>query len=872
MDSIKEIMQKTIEKCDICVDGDVISKELLMKTLLEFVSSTIEKEPHNVGFVLHTGSVCFSALMIAYAAISNILYNESSVEDVLSSLEEGDMVLFYTGKDSKKAERYTFSKIADSVEGIEGGPYAVLQQITEKTNSTLYLPKDSWGGIVPYYGGSTRLDGRGIRRESGARDAFIKEVLNLDNRSIVRNIDTSTVVMISKEDANNLIPSLSFKFGKKTLKLTELVPVSYYTEGKNVYQYGGNVAKSEPVLKLASKASVARRLLLQKEINKNIGLIVLDDEVLKKSETELPELINRKSLQYVYICANIDSELAYKFVRGSEDPNIFACTREFLLSNTLPIVETNSTTNMLSKQVDAIIDNEVSTVVLKGNCCWEKYRNLKRSLFAIKSSDYNSEKKEIFIIQAASLVNLFSTAVFSIEELDEAIRNNEIDRVMLTEDRIQAIKDCAATFPSVLKNHSDIVIEQIEEMYESNKTSCEKWEALKNVLGEYRGKRVAIVTPKAYYAIMLQRKITDKRVITVTANRFNNQSLFDVIIVLGNISGTRFDPFRCKASSNIVILLYEIEKHQFKSRAKKAREVERLYNHMSTIEMVEEEGIDKYEIEESAINEMNQIDEEMTVFIEETFTNAAKSYFSHYNNKNIMSDVVSIAKFDSGEVAFFSKNYMAYVLDEERQIVSEVSASELSEGDTIVFTRSNAKTRDVVDELLGKTIEEKRVSDIIIEEYRKSKHWKSSLIQYMKNKNVSAKEIADIMIKNGVSVQEATIRGWLDEDSHTVGPRKVDSIQQVALVTGDEYMFDHANEYFEACAAIRKTRKSIMNSIAKAMLGKITGNIKDEKDSILASVSDNIDKLATILQIEKITHVQESVPVNMINRPIDIED
>ena len=71
------------------------------------------------------------------------------------------------------------------------------------------------------------------------------------------------------------------------------------------------------------------------------------------------------------------------------------------------------------------------------------------------------------------------------------------------------------------------------------------------------------------------------------------------------------------------------------------------------------------------------------------------------------------------------------------------------------------------------------------------------------------------MIKNGVNVQETTVRGWLDEDSHTVGPRHEDSIQQIALLTEDIEMFENAKIYHEACATIRRIRRDILAQIGK---------------------------------------------------------
>lgn len=141
-------------------------------------------------------------------------------------------------------------------------------------------------------------------------------------------------------------------------------------------------------------------------------------------------------------------------------------------------------------------------------------------------------------------------------------------------------------------------------------------------------------------------------------------------------------------------------------------------------------------------------------------------------NRGGMAEIVAIAQFDSDEVAFFSKNYKAYVLDSAGQTAREVKVDELSESDTVIFTRSNARTKDIVDNLLQEIVSTNRIGADAIEAYKKSKVWKDSLIYYMKKNNLSAKNIAKAMIANGVSVQEATIRHWLDEDEHTVGPRK----------------------------------------------------------------------------------------------------
>lgn len=130
MKSIANVMHKLIEKCEVCVNGYVISKELLMSSFSYFLSSTIEKDKHNINIILHTGSICFDAMILAYAAFSDILYDNTDPDEMLHSLSAGDMVLYYR-------KRYVFKGFIKKVDPktsissaviCEDGDYAVLNQ------------------------------------------------------------------------------------------------------------------------------------------------------------------------------------------------------------------------------------------------------------------------------------------------------------------------------------------------------------------------------------------------------------------------------------------------------------------------------------------------------------------------------------------------------------------------------------------------------------------------------------------------------------------------------------------------------------------------------------------------------------------------
>jgi len=446
------------------MNGNIISRELLLSTFYDYILSTMEKGKHNVGIVLHTGSVCFDAIILTCAALSDILYNGAKPDDIVYSLTPGDVVLYY--KNNKKPERCTFKGYVNNLGDMPttaAGNYILLEQ--EKKGNIYYLHKNGWTKVAPYWGNSTSMDGRGLRKENGKRYDFFKYVLEMNGMDIPRIVDTSTVIVMPREKANVLVRGLSIRFNDQEIKLLDLVPVSYFTDGNHEYQYGGNPAKTEPVIKITGKVSVARKLLLQRNGNHNIGLIILGNDSYRKGETEIPELMERKSLQYVYLCTHIDSEGSSILVDTYENAEVFACTKDFLFSNSLQANITNPLTEQLEKQVDVIIDREVNAISVKSIIERDEYRDFKKSMYSIKKSDYDTDDKDDFIIQAYSLMNLFLTAVFPIESLEKYIDTRRIENVESPVQRIQYLKECIKTFPYVLKDASNKVLSVLENVY-----------------------------------------------------------------------------------------------------------------------------------------------------------------------------------------------------------------------------------------------------------------------------------------------------------------------------------------------------------------------------------------------------------------------
>ena len=133
----------------------------------------------------------------------------------------------------------------------------------------------------------------------------------------------------------------------------------------------------------------------------------------------------------------------------------------------------------------------------------------------------------------------------------------------------------------------------------------------------------------------------------------------------------------------------------------------------------------------------------------------------------------------------------------------------------------------------------------------------------------TARKVAELMLKDGATVHEQTILHWLDEDSHTVGPRMVDSIRHIGNITGVEELKNNPESIFEACREIRSIRRRILDQIGMAIVDKLSGRVP-KVGSDIESIFEKVDTLAEIKRVERIVRVEMVVPLGMANRPISI--
>ena len=122
-------------------------------------------------------------------------------------------------------------------------------------------------------------------------------------------------------------------------------------------------------------------------------------------------------------------------------------------------------------------------------------------------------------------------------------------------------------------------------------------------------------------------------------------------------------------------------------------------------------------------------------------------------------------------------------------------------------------------------------------------------------------------------MQEVTVRQWLVEDSHIVGPREEHTMKRIAIVTQDPYLMADPHGYFEACGVVRRERRKILELISKAINDRLSGK-RPKEGSVLSVVYDNVDILSENLELKFIMELEESVnfSVNLVNIPITIAE
>lgn len=825
-----------------------------------------DDEKHVASLLLHTGSEYYQVMAVVLAALKCLLHGNTDLDELVHSLKVGDLLLV-------NGERAKFLGVKDGSRlGIGCSP-GRLYICLETGNGARFTPLEQAKrkNISRYQGDAVSLGSKGVKDSLEDRKKFIADFCGQNEQSNVSTEINSSVAVIADGDfAERVYKKVSVKYSKGTVPFSKLVTAAYVSENES-YQIGNNPAKEEAVVKFYSKISSCRNDIIEDK-KRRIKICIVCNEKDWISNSEIHDIVDRRSLSAALLLGRTHYT-DYREWLQNDNYKVCAIVPEIATGFTQcrsavdPAKDFNAETERWAR-------HRISTAVINGGWSVEIEKKIKQKLLSIKEECFSGELKDSFLISAYFLLNLCRSAFFPLKYCDKAYDAQIIPWKLSGkfDQMTQFVATLTGDSRSMAENICVILREAVDGSYEINP----KGQFLLSRIKERKVKH--IITPKEYYRSLMNLWLEDlgigiaARPQIITANELHSseQSYDDVIFVTPNFA-TTFNPYAELNFSSGEVICYACEQLTERKLKRFAsygqRQIrERNYFTYDLRSVEEDQSIDSAGADFPYItDEPDDIYEtEMEKLSRELQMKGANKYVSgsHISGDGTVK-IASIVGFDSGAIGYFTKYYKAYVLRNES--IVEIGQEELKVGDSIVFTKEK-ENKDIVDTILLKLFETTSSQSEQHRQYLISRHWKEKIRSYMDTNGVSYRDFARQLGDIGCQKHETTVRSWLYEESHVVGPFDVKNYEAMDKLVRFEYA---PEEIKKACDAVRKLRRKVLGSLAKAIIRRISSENPDPIWDSVLSDAENMSQIEQIISINKMDD-EKYIPLNLVNKPIEI--
>lgn len=848
--------------CRIYLDGECISDEPIIKAYIDFLSNNLKEEKHILKIGLHTGSECFDAVTTVVALLKCLSFNFHDNERLLEELKIGSMVMY-------KGGRYIWQGIAE-----ENGQKRIylLQHAVgrngETRTSLLYEKAKTL--ISPYYGTSRTTDGRGIRRKKYDRNKFYSGFYGLPVEVIPNESEVSLIVVADRNRFIDLCKRISLSSNTpEVIPFLELAPIAYYTETGSLVPLNSNPSKIEPVIKVTTKVSNARNLVMDKDGSNPVGFLVYDMQNIISS-TELEGLLKRRKLEFSYGVGTLNVPLAEYILTNLEQAEIFPCTKDYLGSHKTEIdnLETPVIRKFNLKNKD-ILNRHVVSTSFNGLMAMSEYKDFLSCINDIKDSSWLEDDKNNFVRTAYGLMQFITTCTISLADF----RKFQKEKLGSFEPivNIGNLETIAAKTYNMQKQSSYVI--------GLLKTCCDRIREnnIKNwfpIVINYKYNNVAVITKKESMAQVL-RELYGKiypMVDFVCCAKFNKNKHYGCVIVVGDIYNNKLDPLDIYNTDKLWYLLYDWELNRLAYRQKKQQSIYAKLNKQAGF------SVSTPLLNTNVVQNKDSImaaNEEIEQFLQNISIVDINRYID-VQGKNFGSSrpasVKAYGLFDDGSKILFSPYFNALVYDQEKQKVSEKSIDKLEIGDQLIFSNNDSYTRNLVDILFDKLLADNKFPAGTKDSLDWSKYWKVALLRFKEKNQLKYKELSKRFKAEGAAVNEVTIRSWLLPDSHTVGPRKEETLLTLGKVINDPYLVNNTAKVFQACRNVRSLRMKILDLIGKA-LAEAFASDSSQSDPLVKYIAqygteNNLSKCLTLVEYQELSE-EKYVNPNVVNHPLD---
>lgn len=826
-----------------------------------------DDEKHVASLLLHTGSEYYQVIAVVVAALKILLHSNTDMDELLQSLKVGDLLLV-------DGQRAKFLGVKDGsrlgIGFLPGRQYFCIETGNGASKSAPLEQAKRWN-ISRYQGDAVGLGGKGVKDSLEERRKFIACFCGQkEQKNVSTEINSSIAVLAGRDFAERVYKKVSVTYSKRTVPFSKLVTAAYVSENES-YQIGSNPVKEEAIIKFYSKISSCRNDILE-DRERRIAACIACDEKDWISNSEIHDIADRRSLRAAFLLGRTHYT-DYKEWLQDDRYKVCAIVPEIAASFTHDKSFFDSARDF-NAEFGRWARHRISTAVIDGGWSVETEKEVKRNLISIKNECFSCELKDLFLISAYFLLNLCRTAFFPLKYCDKAFDAQIISwKPSARFDQMtQFMATLTGEMKSAAENVYNILREAVNGLYEINP----KGQFLLSRIQERKVKY--IVTPKAYYRSLMNLWLNDVGVaaaarpqIITTNELHSSEQCYDDVIFVTPYFDLTFNPYAelSFSSGEVVCYAYEQLKERKLKRLvsygqRKLRERNWFRYDLQSAE--EDENTDSVNEEFSRIADEtdDSFEAEMEQLSRELQMQGAKKYVagSHTSGDGTV-QIATIVGFASGSIGFFTKYYKAYVLRNES--IDEIGQEDLKVGDSIVFTKET-ENKDIVDTILLKLFETTLSQSELHRQYLLSRYWKEKLKSYIGTNGVSYREFARQLGNVGCQKHEVTVRSWLYEESHVVGPFDAEDYEAMDKIVRFEYS---PAEIKEACDAVRSLRRKVLGLLAKAIIRRMSS---ENSDPIWDSVLSNAENLSQIEQIISINSTEDEkyIPLNLVNKPIEI--
>lgn len=831
----RDKLLEVFNRCNVLLDNSRLAIPDFIMPNIEFLAKGLSEENSRM-LVLHPGTDLLTVLSTVLLALYCIQADDNSVVETITTLSPGHSVIY--------------EKSRGLFEGFDEEKRAVIRQ---SNGLICRVPAKCFYKIKPYYGKAKSLDGRGVSDKYIQRRKFISRIFGVNEFEVPSQIGFSFIIVCDRNAADNIISNVLIGHEKEQMKLQDIVPAAYYTPNEETH-YAGNSSKAEPVLKFTSKVSVARQLVLRDKKKSILGLMIIGSKVLENGLSEVNNLLGRKSLKNVTILSEINRGDYRTLLENTPEMKLLAWTNN-AIRNYYNLENYSMSEGLVSGYLSRS-DNylqEPNFVLLGSPISSKEYHIVRRILYKQMGNNPSSEAED-FIRDAYYLLKLFTNSILPLETYENQ-RGSVLGSPKIILDRLSKV--------AASNDDMNQVYTILMKFYQNLLGYNPKSRFIRNKIASPRSTKLAIICSKSYYKSVLHPACRNpNKILFYTDSNFSVDEQYEEVIFVSS-RPKRNNPFQCNAAKKVTIPIYEFETQTYDNMRRDYLQLTRYYdekNHLSY-----NFNRDKIDIPKSDELETSIDDFISNVTMDRVINQAAYLGQASYGNDT---EVRRVALLDSGDYVLLTKHYTPYIFDALNETVTEAEVDSLEVGDILVFANKDGGTQGIVNEILKRVMSNQSTEKVLLEAYKKSIHWKTVLQQYIDEHTWSYRELSRIMGEKGSSKHEVTIRTWLTNDSHIVGPRDVKSFEIIAQITKDPDMLRNPREFYDACKMIRSFKIRILKYLGMRIINSLDSSRQDTDSLLEQFMSDTEDSVLTF-KIEQLKDAQNlKVSVHAVNKPL----